>query len=74
MLDRVHLVPLHEMDPRLIPFLHMSNSWYQGLAHVLNSRYPENMKRSFTNPENNSEQHCVSSFVPYFSDFRVLCH
>ena len=60
MLDRVHRVPLHEMDRRLLHFLYMSQSWYQGLAHVLNNRYPENMKRSFTNPEHAGEQYCVS--------------
>ena len=60
MLNRVHKVPLYEMDPRLVPFVHMSAAWYQGLAQVLNNSYTDHFKRCFVNPENSAEQHYVS--------------
>ncbi|XP_053393950.1 KICSTOR complex protein SZT2-like isoform X2 [Mercenaria mercenaria] len=72
MLDRVHKVPLYEMDPRLVPFVHMSTAWYQGLAHVLNNRYTDHFKRCFVNPENNAEQHHIIINPKFLDVFMML--
>ncbi|XP_052774284.1 KICSTOR complex protein SZT2-like isoform X2 [Mya arenaria] len=71
MLDRVHKIPLYEMDARLVPFQQMSSAWYQRLATVLNNRYQEDFKRDFVNPANTSEQyHLILN--PKFLDLFML--
>ena len=51
--DRVIKTPLHEIDPKLLPLVNMSVSWYQGLVHVLCTKYPEKSRRRFTSPDGN---------------------
>ncbi|KAL4236752.1 KICSTOR complex protein szt2 [Mactra antiquata] len=72
MLARVHKVPLYEMDPRLLPFVHMSDGWYQGLTQVINKKYTDDVKRCYINPENNDEKHYIIVNPKFLDLFMML--
>lgn len=60
LLERVIKTPLHEIDPRLMHFVNMSVSWYQGLVPVLNTKYQEKSRRKFISPDGNVQYHvCI---------------
>ena len=65
LLDRVIKTPLHEMDPNLIPLVNMSVSWYQGLAQVLCTKYPEKSRRKFYSLDGFVQYHVSSLFTMY---------